>query len=198
MKSSAFIFIILICSVFSGCISDEQQILEDSSNDIPDRLSFSAPVLNGTSNITNFNLEEYVSEGPVLMLWVAAGCMGCHSWTDLLANEVENGNISNSSLLSVHRYSSFESVSYVEEVYGNHQNSSNPDYWPLVLPSEDTIIYDLETGFESNSGFYNSFGNPSTPTLQIMNTNGEIIWNSKTYWPTLEVLEEIKILLIEA
>ena len=61
MKSSAFIFIILICSVFSGCISDEQQILEDSSNDIPDRLSFSAPVLNGTSNITNFNLEEYVS-----------------------------------------------------------------------------------------------------------------------------------------
>ena len=98
MKSSAFIFIILICSVFSGCISDEQQILEDSSNDIPDRLSFSAPVLNGTSNITNFNLEEYVSEGPVLMLWVAAGCMGCHSWTDLLANEVENGNISNSSL----------------------------------------------------------------------------------------------------
>ena len=135
MKSSAFIFIILICSVFSGCISDEQQILEDSSNDIPDRLSFSAPVLNGTSNITNFNLEEYVSEGPVLMLWVAAGCMGCHSWTDLLANEVENGNISNSSLLSVHRYSSFESESYVEEVYGNHQNSRNPVYWPLVLPS---------------------------------------------------------------
>ena len=126
------------------------------------------------------------------MLWVAAGCRGCHSWTDLLVDEVENGNISESSLLSVHRYSSFESESYVEEVYGNHQNSSNPVLWPLVLPSEETVVYDLETGYESNSGFYTSFGNPPTPTLQIMDTNGEIIWTSKTYWPTLEVLEEIK------
>ena len=192
MKSSIFIFIILVSSALSGCISDGEQVSEDSSSEIPERLSFSAPLLNGSSNITNFVLEEYVSDGPVLMLRVAAGCRGCHSWTDLLVDEVENGNISESSLLSVHRYSSFESKSYVEEVYGNHQNSSNPVLWPLVLPSEDTVVYDLETGYESNFGFYTSFGNPPTPTLQIMDTNGEIIWTSKTYWPTLEVLEEIK------
>ena len=83
----------------------------------------------------------------------------------------------------------------MEEVYGNHQNSSNPVHWPLVLPSEETIVYDLDTGYESTSGFYNSFGNPSTPTLQIMNPLGEIIWTSKTYWPTLDVLEEIKSLI---
>ena len=195
MKSSIFIFFILVSSALSGCISDGEQVSEDSSSEIPERLSFSAPLLNGSSNITNFILEEYVSDGPVLMLWVAAGCRGCHSWTDLLVDEVENGNISESSLLSVHRYSSFESESYVEEVYGNHQNSSNPVLWPLVLPSEDTVVYDLETGYESNFGFYTSFGNPPTPTLQIMDTNGEIIWTSKTYWPTLEVLEEIKFLI---
>ena len=196
MKSSIFIFFIVVSSALSGCISENQSdISEDSTNDLPERLSFSAPIMNGSSNITNFVLEEYVSDGPVLMLWVAAGCMGCHSWTDILVDEVENGNISNSSILSIHRYSSFESQSYVEEVYGNHQNSSNPVHWPLVLPSEETIVYDLDTGYESTSGFYNSFGNPSTPTLQIMNPLGEIIWTSKTYWPTLDVLEEIKSLI---
>lgn len=196
MKSSIFIFFILVSSALSGCISENQSVIsEDSTNDLPERLSFSAPIMNGSSNITNFVLEEYVSDGPVLMLWVAAGCMGCHSWTDILVDEVENGNISNSSILSIHRYSSFESQSYVEEVYGNHQNSSNPVHWPLVLPSEETIVYDLDTGYESTFGFYNSFGNPSTPTLQIMNPLGEIIWTYKTYWPTLDVLEEIKSLI---
>ena len=196
MKSSIFIFFIVVSSALSGCISENQSVIsEDSTNDLPERLSFSAPIMNGSSNITNFVLEEYVSDGPVLMLWVAAGCMGCHSWTDILVDEVENGNICNSSTLSIHRYSSFESQSYVEEVYGNHQNSSNPVHWPLVLPSEETIVYDLDTGYESTSGFYNSFGNPSTPTLQIMNPLGEIIWTSKTYWPTLDVLEEIKSLI---
>ena len=88
MKSSIFIFFILVSSALSGCISDGQQVSEDSSSEIPERLSFSAPLLNGSSNITSFILEEYVSDGPVLMLWVAAGCRGCHSWTDLLADEV--------------------------------------------------------------------------------------------------------------
>ena len=128
----------------------------------------------------------------MLLIWVAAGCMGCHSWTDIISDEVNNGNISNTSLLSIHRYPSFESVSYVEEVYGNHENATNPVSWPLVLPPEDTSVIDLESRSESTVSFYDSFGYPSTPTLQIMDTFGKIIWTSKTYWPTTEVLEEIK------
>ena len=72
MKSSIFIFFILVSSALSGCISDGEQVSVDSSSEIPERLSFSAPLLNGSSNITNLILEEYVSDGPVLMLWVAA------------------------------------------------------------------------------------------------------------------------------
>tara|TARA_B100000900_G_scaffold391378_1_gene385956 strand:- start:6534 stop:7124 length:591 start_codon:yes stop_codon:yes gene_type:complete len=195
MKSSLFISIVLLSSLLSGCVAEEEMIQEDSSNEVPERISFSAPLLNGSSNMSNFVLEDYVSDGPVLMLWVAAGCMGCHSWTDLLSNEVENGNISESSLLSIHRYPSFESEAYVNEVYGSDENSTNPVSWPLVLPTEDTVVYDIETGSESDSSFYNSFGNPSTPTLQIMNTEGEIVWTSRTYWPTSGVLEEIKVLI---
>lgn len=194
MKLFAITFI-LLSSIFCGCISQEQIIEEEAVISPPDRMSFSAQLMSSNSNSSEMVLQEYVSDGPVLLIWVAAGCMGCHSWTDLISDEVNNGNISNSSLLSIHRYPSFESVSYVEEVYGSHENSTNPVSWPLVLPSEDTIVIDLDTGLESEVSFYDSFGYPSTPTLQIMDTTGEIIWSSKTYWPSTSVLDEIKNLI---
>ena len=141
------------------------------------------------------DLQEYVSEGPVLLIWVAAGCRGCHSWTDMISDEVESGNITNSSVLSIHRYSSFESPSYVEESYG--KNSSNPVSWTLALPQENTPVINLDTGQESQYSIYDSFGNPSTPTLQIMDETGKLIWSSKTYWPTSEIVDEIKNIFVE-
>ena len=186
------IILILLTSMLCGCVSQEQEIIVDDSISAPERISFTAPLMFSESNNTELTLDEYISENPVLLIWVAAGCMGCHSWTDTIADEVNNGNISNSSLLSIHRYPSFESYSYVEEVYGNHENATNPVSWPLVLPSEDTKVIDLDSGSESQLSFYDSFGYPSTPTLQIMDNLGKIIWTSKTYWPTVEILDEIK------
>ena len=186
------IILILLTSMLCGCVSQEQEIIVDDSISAPERMSFTAPLMFSDSNNTELTLDEYISDNPVLLIWVAAGCMGCHSWTDIIAEEVINGNISNSSLLSIHRYPSFESNSYVEEVYGNHENATNPVSWPLVLPPEDTKIIDLDSGLESQLSFYDSFGYPSTPTLQIMDNLGKIIWTSKTYWPTVEILDEIK------
>ena len=186
------IILILLTSMLCGCVSQEQEIIVDDSISAPERMSFTAPLMFSDSNNTELTLDEYISDNPVLLIWVAAGCMGCHSWTDIIAEEVNNGNISNSSLLSIHRYPSFESNSYVEEVYGNHENATNPVSWPLVLPPEDTKIIDLDSGLESQLSFYDSFGYPSTPTLQIMDNLGKIIWTSKTYWPTVEILDEIK------
>ena len=186
------IILILLTSMLCGCVSQEQEIIVDDSISAPERISFTAPLMFSDSNNTELTLDEYISDNPVLLIWVAAGCMGCHSWTDIIAEEVNNGNISNSSLLSIHRYPSFESNSYVEEVYGNHENATNPVSWPLVLPPEDTKIIDLDSGLESQLSFYDSFGYPSTPTLQIMDNLGKIIWTSKTYWPTVEILDEIK------
>ena len=186
------IILILLTSMLCGCVSQEQEIIADDSISAPERMSFTAPLMTNDSNITHLILDEYISDNPVLLIWVAAGCMGCHSWTDIIANEVNNGNISNSSLLSIHRYPSFESNSYVEEVYGNHENATNPVSWPLILPPEDTTVIDLDSGLESHLSFYDSFGYPSTPTLQIMDNLGKIIWTSKTYWPTVEILDEIK------
>ena len=189
------IILVLLTSLLCGCVSDQQEIIEDNSVTPPERMSFTAPVMSSDSNNSDLILDEYISDNPVLLIWVAAGCMGCHSWTDIFADEVNNGNISNSSILSIHRYPSFESSSYVEEVYGNHENATNPVSWPLLLPPEETVVIDLDSGLESSYSLYNSFGNPSTPTLQIMDSLGEIIWTSKTYWPTVEVLDEIKELI---
>ena len=33
---------------------------------------------------------------------------------------------------------------------------------------------------------YEAFNHPVTPTIQILNTNGEIVWESKEYWPSEE------------
>ena len=30
-----------------------------------------------------------------LILWVSTGCSGCHDWTEMISEEMKNGNISN-------------------------------------------------------------------------------------------------------
>ena len=45
-----------------------------------------------------------------MILWVSTGCSGCHDWTENIANEMRNGNISNDTrIVTIHRYPSFES-----------------------------------------------------------------------------------------
>ncbi len=191
MKVAMIFSIILVMGSLAGCIQEKQQVQEITEvSPAPERMSFSSSVMGDADNKSAFDLEKYVSDGPVLLIWVAAGCRGCHSWTDEINDEVSNGNISSSSVLSIHRYPSFESSEYVEEVYG--ENSTNPTLWTLALPSEDTPIVDLDSGLESDYSLYESFNNPSTPTLQIMDPSGKLIWSSSTYWPSDDVVDEIR------
>ena len=39
-------------------------------------------------------------------------------------------------------------------------------------------------------GLYRAFQNPVTPTLQILDEEGRLVWTSKTYWANATVLEE--------
>ena len=42
-----------------------------------------------------------------LILWVSTGCSGCHDWTEMIADEMRSGNISNDTrIVTVHRYPS--------------------------------------------------------------------------------------------
>ena len=37
---------------------------------------------------------------------------------------------------------------------------------------------------------YRAFQNPVTPTLQVLDGEGRLVWTSKTYWSNATVLEE--------
>ena len=194
IKKTIFLVFIFLVSSLAGCIAEEQTIVKEEiiESSVPERISFTSPIM-GDENNSNLDLHEYVSNNSVLLIWVAANCKGCHDWTDVFAEEVNNGNISNNSILSIHRYAAFESPSSIENVYG--KNATNPVSWPLLLPTENTQLFDLDTGLESEYSIYDAFGNPSTPTLQIMDSTGRLTWTSKTYWATEELVEEIKGLL---
>ena len=44
-----------------------------------------------------------------LILWAAAGCKGCHQWTQMIRECVNNGTIpEDSNIVTVHRYPRFE------------------------------------------------------------------------------------------
>ena len=39
-------------------------------------------------------------------------------------------------------------------------------------------------------GLYRAFQQPVTPTLQILDDDGRLVWTSKTYWANSTVLTE--------
>ena len=157
---------------------------------VPERISFSAPTFDRAVDDGAQHDLRTSFDGPILMLWVAAGCSGCHDWTTMLNEELEAGNISNPThIISVHRYPAFESMNDVQERYTTN-NTSTHTPWPLLLPSESTTVIDVETGRMTDVQLYRAFDNPVTPTLQVLDAEGRLVWTSKTYWANATVLEE--------
>ncbi len=179
--------------MLAGCTAPpvtEAIVEEETVALTPENLSFSAPTLDRDVDQGKSHDLRNSFDGPVLMLWVAAGCSGCHDWTGLIKEEMEAGNISNSTnIISVHRYASFESSEDVAERYGNN-NSSEYTPWPILLPDESTKVIDASTGRMTEVGLYTAFQNPVTPTLQVIDENGRLVWTSRTYWSNSTVLQE--------
>jgi hypothetical protein len=90
----------------------------------------------------------------------------------------------------VHRYPSFEDHSYVNRTYGNN-TSENYSPWPVLLPDDGSSAWDATSGEVSDVPLTVAFNNPVTPTLQILDNEGQLIWESKTYLPDFSVIEEI-------
>ena len=96
------------------------------------------------------------------------------------------------SVVSIHRYSAFEQTDDVLARYvGN--DSEYPIKWPMMLPSEDVDVINLDSGLISNSDLYEAFLNPSTPTLQIYHADGSIVPIDHSYWASWEELQDISI-----
>ena len=182
MKIPSLISLLLLSVAFSGCVSEPEpvRLIE------PEGYSFTADTLNrSVDRGPQFNLSESLQEGPMILLWVSTGCYGCHDWTDEFYAGIENGSLSNQSVISIHRYSTFESMQSLHNVYGSLNNSTHPTSWPVLIPDDNTPVVDANTGLiVKGTTVFEAYDFPVTPTLQVVNQQGIVVWTSDEYRPT--------------
>ena len=189
------VFCVVTTTVLAGCTGPMESTMIEStqsteSTAVPARVSFTSPTLDRPEDLASQHDLRNSFDGPILMLWVAAGCNGCHDWTDLIRSEMEAGNISNTtSIISVHRYPDAEDSSAVERRYGDN-TSDHYAPWPVLIPDASTTVIDRDTGEMTDVGLYEAFGEPVTPTLQVLGSDGGLVWTSDKYWANTTVLGE--------
>jgi hypothetical protein len=183
---------ILLCLTIVVC-GYTAPIQESIQTDVPLQLSFTADTLDRSEDGGSlFDLKEELDSKPVLMLWIAAGCSGCHDWTDMLRESINNGSINTSSvsIISMHRWSEVESPAAVMKAFGNDDNDSYYTPWPIILPDESSRLTDFETGETTRFSIVEGFGNPVTPTVQLIGQDGIKMWQSKSYWANYTMVQE--------
>lgn len=187
------IICIALIILLPGCI-ESQSVVGDKGDEIPLRLSFKADTLDRPEDGgSSFDLKEELENGPVLMLWIGSGCSGCHDWTNLIRQGIENGSLDNStlSIISVHGWSGIEGPEEVMDAFGTDSNDTSYTPWKIVMGKKNTPALDYFSEQDTGYGLYEAFGNPSTPTLQLIGDNGIKMWQSKNYWANSTILQEI-------
>ena len=106
--------------------------------------------------------------------------------------QINNGSINTSSVsvISMHRWSEVESPAAVMKAFGNDDNDSNYTPWPIILPNESSRLTDFETGENTQFSVVEGFGNPVTPTVQLIGQDGIKMWQSKSYWANFTMVQE--------
>lgn len=187
-----------VCVVFAllmipGCTQPvvvEELATEDEFTP-PERLNLVADTAG--RDIDRGNTMDILADASgqnTLIFWVYTGCSGCHDWTEMIAEEMRSGNISNDTrIISVHRYPSIDSIDDVIETYAT-ENSSTESLWPVLLTYDGQPAIDVDKGKETEYDFAKAFETPATPSFTILDGNGKTIWKNKEYWADKSVLSE--------
>ncbi len=193
MKSRLTLLVSILILMIPGCTSPEpitESEVEEESN-IPKRLNLIADTAG--RDIDRYQTMDILADANgenTLILWVSTGCSGCHDWTEMISEEMRNGNISNDTrIITVHRYPSFESRQEVIDVYASNESSTN-SLWPVMIPVEDQPAIDVEKNQETDIDYANAFEKPATPSFTILDGDGYTIWKNKEYWADKSVLED--------
>ena len=136
MNKAVLAFIAML--VLPGCVTEDNVVdLDESQSDDGELqgLNIVAQTLGRDVDVTpTYDLLGESGNNSTLILWAAAGCNGCHQWTQMIRECVDNGTIpEDSNIVTVHRYPRFEMTTYVNNTYGN----SSSDYysqWPVLMP----------------------------------------------------------------
>ena len=192
--------VLLLTTSLAGCVAPEPMLGEPTepatpSDEIPERMTIVAPTA-GRSVDESAVLDVVASAdgNATLLVWVAAGCSGCHDWTEMIATAREEGNYTDLRVVSVHRYPSFEDAGEVIDRYGT-ANTSTEATWPLLLPSDGDTVVNADTGEATTVDLVDAFEGPVTPTLQVLDGEGHLVWTSMTYWSNTSVLDEAATLM---
>ena len=194
MKKGVLVVIALF--VIPGCVSQTDETSQEISSTGDDGelqgINIVAQTLGrGVDGAQTYDLLEESGNNSTLILWAAAGCNGCHEWTQMIRECVDNGTISEDMhIVTVHRYPSFEGKSYVNDTYGDN-TSDTYSPWPVLMPEDGDTAVDATTGESSDVPLPEAFNNPSTPTLQVLNPEGQLVWQSKTYRSDFSVIQDI-------
>ena len=99
--------------VLPGCVTEDNVVdLGESQGDDGELqgLNIVAQTLGRDVDVApTYDLLGESGNNSTLILWAAAGCKGCHQWTQMIRECVDNGTIpEDSNIVTVHRYPRFE------------------------------------------------------------------------------------------
>lgn len=185
--------LIIMLLITPGCTNPESPVTEAESDEIvlPEKLNLVADTTGrDIDRVDQMNILADANGSNTLILWVSTGCSGCHDWTEMIADEMRSGNISNDTrIVTVHRYPSFESRSEVIEVYAS-ENISTESLWPVLVPVDGQSAIDVELNQPTDYDYVTAFDNPATPSFTLLDGDGKTIWKNRNYWANQTTLYE--------
>lgn len=196
----AISFVIILLLIAPGCINSQEMGATgeeiEQETELPEKLNLVADTAGrDIDRGQQMDLLADADGEKTLILWVAAGCSGCHDWTGMIADSMREGNISNDTrIISIHRYPSFESREQVIDVYAS-ENSSTQSLWPVLIPDEGQSAIDMDTGQNTDYSYSTAFDSPVTPSFTLIDGDGKTLWRSKVYWANQTLLTEAMDLL---
>ena len=187
-KVAGLLLTLILLSSSAGCLADEIQEELEVEEAEDNRFTFALPTLGrDVDGVSMLDLTTELEQQPVLLFWVSSQCQGCHEWTEGIRDN--NLNYSVMQPITIHRYGNFESEDKIMQVYGNN-SSDHYSPWPVVTGAHSRLALDFDTGEPSELSVVEAFGNLPTPSVILLDKNGNIVWEATSYWYSANQLEE--------
>jgi len=187
-KIAGLLLTLTLLSASAGCLAEENQEELDDLEAEDSRYTFALPTLGrDVDGGSMLDLTAELEEAPVLLFWVSSQCQGCHEW----AEGIREGNVNYSVMqpITIHRYGNFETSEKIMQVYGNN-SSDHYSPWPVVVDAHSRLALDFDTREPSELSVVEAFGNLPTPSVILLDKNGNIVWEATSYWFSENQLEE--------
>ena len=187
-KVSGLLLTLILLSASAGCLAEENQEELEKEEVEDKRYTFALPTLGrDVDGGSMLDLTAELEQQPILLFWVSSQCQGCHEWAEGIRDSSLNYSIMQP--ITIHRYGNFESEDKIMQVYGNN-SSEHYSPWPVVTEAHSRLALDFDTREPSELSVVEAFGNLPTPSVILLDKNGNIVWEASSYWYSADQLQE--------